>query len=275
MPDVLLIGLIAFAAVVGFVAVQSLVFRLFLRREPDGRRAAPARISCTLVLFTIVWSTFILTADALIARNAYRQARTLGFAEAAGEVRSARVAAKADDEGTSYDADIEYAYRVGDGVFTATRVRYVTMWGHAAAVEFVAAHPPGSRVTVYYDPNDPAEAVLVPGLGGPELFLALFMLPFNLVLVGLWAGLARGGHIKPPDVPDSEIAKPPASPAHAAAGILFVGPLIGTVLVAFFAGMPPSTPVMVGVWAVILAAAGFAYRRQAVRVQTGSLLTSS
>ena len=34
--------------------------------------------------------------------------------------------------------------------------------------------------------KDPAEALLRPGLAGSDLFLLLFMTPFNAVMLGFW-----------------------------------------------------------------------------------------
>src|SRR6185295_278079 len=55
-------------------------------------------------------------------------------------------------------------------------------WAHEA----VRAHRVGSRVSVYYDEDETTESVLRPGIDSGDLFLLLFMTPFNLVMGGMW-----------------------------------------------------------------------------------------
>jgi hypothetical protein len=281
MPDILLIGLIVFAAVVGFVAVKYLILWRVVRSGALDRPDTPnnATGGCVLLVITIFWSAITLTADIVITRNTVRQLWALGYEVADGDVRSSRVTAHSDDEGTSYDVEIEYGYRVGDAMFTGTRVRYVPMWGQGAAAEFVAAHAPGTRIAVYYDPGDPADAVLLPGVGGQELFVPLFLLPFNLVMAGLWASLRQGGAVTPfqTDPVGGAITRggrqrvrlAPASPSQVAVGVLLVGSFVSIFPVGFCAGMPPSAGLMVVVWVVVLGVAAVAHRRQAARVQSG------
>jgi hypothetical protein len=279
MPDTLLIGLVALTAVAGFVAVKYLLLWRIVRAEPGGESESgpgPAGMSVLLV-FTFLWTAFVGTADVIMGCNAVRQARTLGFAAAEGEVRSCSVAVVSDDEGTSYDVRVEYAYEVGEETFTSTRVRYDPLWGCASAARFKADHPPGSPVMVYYDPEDPDEAVLQRGLDGGELFLTLFLLPFHLIMVGSWSALARRGRTGPPYPLDSlitggneqRVRMPPNTPTAAASGVLFAGGFAGAMLVAFFVGMPPSVPLMVCVWVVVLGAAAVAYRWAVVRGRSG------
>jgi len=82
-----------------------------------------------------------------------------------GEVRSARVIQEAgigDGGGRSYRAEIRYAYVVNGVEHIGSRRQLLDFEslsrGHAQDV--VHRYPQGHRVTVHYDPNNPANAAL-------------------------------------------------------------------------------------------------------------------
>ena len=43
---------------------------------------------------------------------------------------------------------------------------------------------------VSFNPQSPQDALLSPGVDGSDLMLVLFLMPFNLVLLGFWTWLA-------------------------------------------------------------------------------------
>src|SRR4051812_47775289 len=159
----------------------------------DPKPAPPKSVygftGCVLLVFTLLWSSVTLAGDFLLVRSTLRQWRTIGYATVEGQVTKCEVQEEPGDEGTSYEVAADYTYRVGGQQYTSDRVRHLSMWGRGSATRFEQDHPPGSPVTIYYDPADPADAVLVPGVGGPELFQLLFLLPFNAVMVALGFGL--------------------------------------------------------------------------------------
>lgn len=66
-----------------------------------------------------------------------------------------------------HEPAVTYQYEVGGVQYTGTRVtQHSFRYGSLGDVKkFLADHPVGSTVTVYYDPADPASAVLEKGLG--------------------------------------------------------------------------------------------------------------
>ena len=141
-----------------------------------------------LVVFGLFWSGMTLLFDGLTIVPAVRQALAQRFATAQGTVLSSEVTHHDDGDGTTHGVRITYSYSVGGREYTGDRFRYDkssstdSAWAHRA----VAEHPVGSTTTVYYDPLSPANAVLSPGLQGSDLFMALFMTPFNVVMLGFW-----------------------------------------------------------------------------------------
>lgn len=92
-----------------------------------------------------------------------------------------------------FRAAVQYAYRVGGKNYQASRV----FWGgneglekHMASV--VGTYPTGAKVRVFYDPKDPAEAVIDPiqNTGSrPTVLYALAMVTLGLFSLtgGLYA----------------------------------------------------------------------------------------
>jgi hypothetical protein len=69
--------------------------------------------------------------------------------------------------GSYYTAHVRYRYQVGAAAFTGRRLRFGAPWwgeSHATAVAALGRARPGDEVAVYYNPRDPAVAVLRPGV---------------------------------------------------------------------------------------------------------------
>ena len=97
------------------------------------------------------------------------------------------------DDGTTYSVDVFYRYEV-DGIRHASN-RWRLMGGSSSGrkgkQEVVNAHPPGTAITCYVDPDRPWRAIVRRELGWWTLF-GLFPLPFLAVgLGGLWATFRR------------------------------------------------------------------------------------
>src|SRR6185295_7706141 len=84
-----------------------------------------------------------------------------------GEIAASCLQRNRDADGmVTYRAGVTYRYQVAGQAHTSDRVffgdRLAVGWA-SAAVRRVDKHPPGSVVRVYYDPHQPARAVLEPG----------------------------------------------------------------------------------------------------------------
>ena len=96
------------------------------------------------------------------------------------------------DGKSTYRPKLRYTYSVAGKDYVGDRYRY-GRWATTAgwATQIVASHPVGSRVEVHYAPADPADGVLKVGVEGMDLFLAMFLLPFNLVALVFCITLGR------------------------------------------------------------------------------------
>jgi hypothetical protein len=95
-----------------------------------------------------------------------------------------------------YFADVAYTYRVGDAVFTGSRIRasdgeYNIRDGAVQAIDNLTV---GKQVPVYYNPASPRQSVLQAGAGFQEYVLLL--VPVGMFVTGVWSfrGLWRTCH---------------------------------------------------------------------------------
>ncbi len=108
-----------------------------------------------------------------------------------GQIIYSDVRESRDNEGTtSYYADIEFTYVVGDQRYTADKVSFGEYGSgtrrHAA--DIVARYPQGMAVTVYYDPTAPETAVLEPGVTWSSylvLIIGMTFVCFSLIMLPL------------------------------------------------------------------------------------------
>jgi hypothetical protein len=85
---------------------------------------------------------------------------------------------------TVYWAEMKYSYVVEGVSFEGARVDYgmeSRSSKRTRADEIVALYPVGEEVLVYYDPSDPSEAVLEPGVGADAFLFPLIGVLFTLI----------------------------------------------------------------------------------------------
>lgn len=92
------------------------------------------------------------------------------------------------DDGTTYSVDIFYRYKYNDRVYRSNTGSYTnsSSSGRSSKQAVVKAHPRGTEITCYVNPEKPWQAMRKRDLGWGALF-ALFPLPFIAIGVGgLW-----------------------------------------------------------------------------------------
>ncbi|MDB6057641.1 MAG: hypothetical protein JWO95_1485 [Verrucomicrobiales bacterium] len=112
--------------------------------------------------------------------------RTYGWPVVDGIVRTAEMKSRSSGEGgTTYSPKISYEYNAGESEFTGETIAFGMMSG-SSSFDDSRQYPVGKKVLVHYNPSNPAQAVLEPGIhGGTWSFLGLgtaFILVCGLVL---------------------------------------------------------------------------------------------
>lgn len=114
-----------------------------------------------------------------------------------GEITKSDLRREASIESTNslYYPDVEYKYEFLDTEYIGQRISFGGETGYSMrskTEEILEKYPVGQSMTVYYDPNEPEEAVLERNMGtGGKLFMwlglafVIFSLCFLCVMVGL------------------------------------------------------------------------------------------
>jgi Protein of unknown function (DUF3592) len=246
--------------------------------EPARKRTAILGLA-----FALIWSAPLSFFDVWWGHEIARQLGTIHYRIVDGKVLSCRETTIQDAEGwEGGDVAVEYSYHVRNQNYTGSRIRYLKLWGPAWVSQFVAQHPSGTANTVYYDPNDPARALLFPGMGGQELFIMLFLLPFHVIGLLLWSGflisafatdaayvwLHYGIRLTDGDY-QRRVRLPRVCPSAAGLHSLFLGSIILCFLVFCCAGAPLPLWVSLAAWLVVLLGSGLFYAIQAVQLASG------
>lgn len=228
-----------------------------------------------MLFFGGFWSAITLAFDVMIVRNIYQQTRALSYPTTTGWITLSEIEADSDSDGTTYRPKIHFSYRVGDNLHTSTQHRYGSMGSSSRsdAERAVKMFPVGRETVVRYHPQRHDDAVLLAGIEGSDLFLPMFMMPFNVVMLAIWAA-AGGGlwqRIAPRPAGGAKIIddglqirarvdhfSPLATALIVAAGISFVGVFV----LGFSMGFNPPLWVMLIAWGVIGTGAILGYFRQ-------------
>ena len=85
---------------------------------------------------------------------------------AQGEILKTWVSVRSDSEDDEYVPEVRYRYTVEGQTYTGDRLRAapVSAGSRNGAERMLAAYPQGAVVRVYYNPQNPAESVLEPGV---------------------------------------------------------------------------------------------------------------
>ena len=105
-------------------------------------------------------------------------------------VISSRVKSHKDKDGTTYSVDVFYRYKVNGKEFKSNAYGHFggSSSGYESKAKVIAKYPAGSQRVCYVNPENPAEAVLKPGMGWEVL---LGLIPFAFLGIGLF--LLRAG----------------------------------------------------------------------------------
>lgn len=141
-----------------------------------------------LVLFFAVFGLAGLAFSSFFAFGAWRSFKALSWRETPCTLEESAVRTHSDSDGSTYSIAVRYAYTVDGAAYQSERFNFLggSSSAYDSKAEWVAAHPAGTRMSCWIDPDDPAEAVLERGLSWEYL---LVLIPGVFVAVGLGGGI--------------------------------------------------------------------------------------
>lgn len=153
-----------------------------------------------LLLFSLFWCSLTGVFVGFVGVTAYRVAdANLRFQTTEGMVTASRVVTSRGSKGsTSYTPVVDYRYTVAGREYHSDRYEFMSggssaSGGARGATAVVERCRPGTKVTVFYDPQRPDSAVLSRSLPDMLVFLALFLQPFVLVGLGMLTATVLAG----------------------------------------------------------------------------------
>lgn len=233
-------------------------------------------------VFGLIWSSLTLLFDFTISREIAGEWRSRSFAETTGHVKSSKLTTSRSSRSISYIADIVYDYSVNGRTFTASKLRYGVMFNSSRdqAQSAVDKHPVGAETPVYFDAENPSDAVLEPGLSGVGLLTTVFITPFNVIMLGLWLALVDAVRNLNPNRPAGGVplikrgwmtrARMPRFTAFAVGMLTLGGTSFAAIfIVGFSTKMNPSPNTAIATWCAVLGLSVFAAARRWLKIQSG------
>lgn len=221
----------------------------------------PRNATGCLFFFGLFWLSLVGIFDCTMVPNLWKQAQTSHYLRAEATVLECRVIEEKGDDSTSYQPYFRYQYQVGNRILVNDKYRRGIKFstGQRAADTEVNEHPVGSKLEVWYSPEDPTDSVVQKGLTGADLFIPMFMTPFNLIgLVFVLAPVLatrRGGPGGVPLVREGLGWRARLQYTHpAVSALMSLGActFLAVFIVAFGSGMNPSLQVMQVTWSIVL-----------------------
>jgi hypothetical protein len=229
------------------------------------------------LLLLVGWTGFIVVGTYVLLETTVRQYLALSYCTTQCRIVRSEVGRITISRS---GVDIEYNYTVNGVDYTGHRYRYddhntTLEWG--ATVE---GHPRWSFQTVYYNPRNPADAVLQPGVDGCDLLLLLFAFPLNVFTWAVWGGMithlreiygprpAGGVRIvkRPGEIRVSLAEWPAVAPAFFASG---AAAFVAAFPVVIMTGFEPTVRLMKVIWAIVIGVGGGVFLWRAFRKGAG------
>jgi len=166
-----------------------------MAKASSGGKVSSIIAALFLLVFIGIWGSLIGNFDYMAIHAIRQQSVAQAFPTVPGRVVESRVSVYRGRRSITYTPVIRYTYRVNGQMYKSGVLRH-GMWGggnQGSAQRAVRAHPVGSPVLVHYNPADPSDALLEPGVRGGDWLMLLFFLPFNLIPLWMFLYLIRGG----------------------------------------------------------------------------------
>jgi len=230
-----------------------------------------------------VFTSLIVVMDVKFGREISLQKQSVGFEEGTGQVITSRKESSSGKRRT-VKPKVEVEFVVGNHTHFVTLGTTIGLSASAYADAVLARFPLGATVPVFFNPEDPSEAVLERGVRSIDLFMILFAIPFNaavivalLVVIGLWKP-TRLGSRQSDSSPFTRWATALGTSTVYGCAALVVGSLLCLFGFGLFTDLHFSVEIMWGAIYCLLAASALTFLMslfKAVRAAPSSLNSSS
>jgi hypothetical protein len=232
-------------------------------KSKPTRRLRSGGSTLFILLFGLFWCSIVTVFDFVIIGPFLKQVRSASFQSAPARItKASQVSSYSSGKHRTrtFGVEFEYEYTVGGTNYPGRLYTFDTSkssdrrWVEDALREF----PAGTERVAYYDPENPAVAILQRGISGADITRLMFITPFNLIGLGLlaypissWRQSRRLGLT--PRVLDHRHHREAYSmnsfgPFLTFFGVFFLTTFLGIFVVVFSSGFHPTMSFVVTVW---------------------------
>ncbi|MBX9656244.1 DUF3592 domain-containing protein [bacterium] len=225
-----------------------------------------------LIAFAAIWVAVTVGIDFAFIGPILRQIPTCRFISTTGVITRSNVSIDHGVDFTAFRVVVNYDYQVQGKNYSGNRYRYGNHGSSSSeyAERYVKTHPPGTPVEVYFNPVNFSDSVLIRGIEGADIFLPLFLLPFNvpmlaisLIIIHAFVRWTRGQTFFEEEVETfvDEVGQFRVRMPHTVTAMgkacysLMFAPIIVCVPTVFLFGFHPPLWVALGLWSVVVAMA--------------------
>jgi len=135
------------------------------------------------LLLLLFWTALVLMADGVFVATAWRQHRAASFPSV-----TVKIAQSGLGQGPlgRRGLRLRYTYSVNNVNYSGFRYRYDEADAGLAYDKVVQEYPAHTVHKAYYNPADPRDSILAPGVDGADLLLILMATPITIGTGGFW-----------------------------------------------------------------------------------------
>ena len=161
-----------------------------MESEMDDEESSTVLGVLILALFGLVWIGATQAVTVLMVGELMVQHETRNWQETSGLMQESWVTEQEDcsDEGcsTEYCVNVRYTYGYGNLISGDQLSTMEDCYSAPGLAErMVERYPAGAEVSVYHHPDDMYNSILEPGLALRYMWMLLFLVPFQLVSLGI------------------------------------------------------------------------------------------
>ena len=238
-----------------------------------------------LIFFTLFWTAMVGIFDTIFISDFVRREQAQSFPSTKGTIMRSYIKETQGSRRSAdptYGPEIDFTFEVNGKTYSSDTYRYGD-WGssdRSLAESAVGRYVVGQQVVVYYNPNDPSDAILERDTQGMDLFSLLAITPFNLIMLGLWGFLATmlkrkisklpaGGVLIKQYQGRTHIRLPESTPLATAGGTALGISFVSIFIVFFGFGANPSMLTIQIVWACVIIPSVIVYIKMKFDIGSG------
>jgi hypothetical protein len=214
-----------------------------------------------MVLAALFWCILTAICDVGLLPGMIEQVRSYWFKPAPARIISSEVTEHPGSETPTYGVKVEFEYSVDGKEYSSDRYNFDNVkWADSDwARRAVRENPAGAERVCYYDPWNPSRAILERGLEGRELFMLMFMAPFNmagafLLWAAFWGRRYDQAELKPRFVDTLQNREGWSMARFNSSGLFFamfgLTTFLGLFVTMIPSGFPPSRLKAESIWAI-------------------------